>query len=142
MARAKAVIAWNRQSGEIRAGGIPAPAGFEQWLLKFDGVGEDIQLGVGQNYGRTEYAYSLMAKAAGVEMAECVLLEEGGRAHFMTRRFDRPGNSGERFLVPGYRAIVREIEEIVDQWPDFAAEAQLPPERTDAVRARLSEVRL
>mgnify|MGYP000852412357 CR=1 FL=1 len=49
---------------------------------------------------------------------------------------------GERFLVPGYRAIVREIEKIVDQWPDFAAEAQLPPERTDAVRARLSEVRL
>lgn len=255
-ARAKAVIAWNRDTNEIRAGGINAPEGFEQWLLKFDGVGEDSQLGIGQNYGRTEYAYSLMANAAGVEMSECELLEEGGRAHFVTRRFDRPGTSadrlhmqslcglagldfnatetndyaslftaaaelgvsetaqifrrmtfnvlasnnddhtknhafvmnsagewklspaydvtfayhpnsiwtrkhlmgvngkfesisrndlhavGETFQVPGHRAIVREVESVVESWPEFAAEAELPKGRTDEVHRRLVELRL
>lgn len=95
-ARAKAVIAWNRTTGEITAGGIDAPHGFEQWLLKFDGVGADRQLGTGAEYGRTEYAYSLMARGAGIDMAPTELLEEGGRAHFVTRRFDRPGTDGER----------------------------------------------
>ena len=95
-ARAKAVIAWNRTTGEMTAGGIQAPRGFEQWLLKFDGVGADQQLGTGAEYGRTEYAYSLMARAAGIDMAPTELLDEGGRAHFVTRRFDRPGSDGER----------------------------------------------
>lgn len=104
-ARAKAVIAWNTTTGEMRAGGITAPAGFEQWLLKFDGVGEDNQLGKAMNYGRTEFAYYLMATAAGVEMSECRLLEEGGRAHFITRRFDRPGVDGERLHMQSLCAI-------------------------------------
>lgn len=104
-ARAKAIIAWNPESDEIRAGGIPAPDGFEQWLLKFDGVGHDAQLGASGEYGRTEYAYSLMARAAGIEMSECRLLEEGGRAHFMTRRFDRPGSSGERLHMQSLCAL-------------------------------------
>lgn len=104
-ARAKAIIAWNRDSDEIRAGGIPAPAGFEQWLLKFDGVGHDTQLGATGEYGRTEYAYWLMARAAGIDMAECRLLEEGGRAHFMTRRFDRPGSAGERLHMQSLCAM-------------------------------------
>lgn len=95
-ARAKAIIALDPGSDEIRAGGIAVPHGFEQWLLKFDGVGADTQLGAGGEYGRTEYAYWMMARAAGIEMTECRLLEEGGRAHFMTRRFDRPGTIGER----------------------------------------------
>lgn len=255
-ARAKAVIAWNRETGEIRAGGIPAPTGYEQWLLKFDGVGEDSQLGRGENYGRTEYAYYLMATAAGIEMAECELLEEGGRAHFVTRRFDRPGTTGERlhmqslcgltaldfnavetndyaslfttaaelgitdtaqifrrmvfnvlasnnddhtknhaflmdpmgawslspaydvtfaynptslwtrkhlmsvngkfegitrddlhsvgetFQVPGYRAIVREVEAVVGRWPEFAAQASLPAGRTTEVAERLAQLTL
>jgi serine/threonine-protein kinase HipA len=88
-ARAKAVIAWNRGTNEIRSGQLPAADGFEYWLIKLDGVGRDRELGVGQSYGRIEYAYSLMAKSAGIEMAECELLEENGRAHFLTRRFDR-----------------------------------------------------
>ncbi len=95
-ARAKAVIAWNRTTGEMMAGAIASPPGFEQWLLKFDGVGSDRQLGASAEYGRTEYAYSLMARAAGIDMAATELLEEGGRAHFVTRRFDRPGAEGER----------------------------------------------
>lgn len=88
-ARAKAVIAWNRQTGEIRSGQLAAPPGFEHWLLKFDGMGKDFELGASQDYGRIEYAYHLMARAAGIHMNECRLLQENGRAHFMTRRFDR-----------------------------------------------------
>ncbi len=89
-ARAKAVVAWNPLTNEIRAGQMDIPDGFQAWLLKFDGVQADYaDLGATRSYGRLEYAYSLMAKAAGIDMAECRLLCENGRAHFMTRRFDR-----------------------------------------------------
>lgn len=91
-ARAKATIAWNRGTKEVRSGQFDIPDGFEAWLLKFDGVGIDAQLGPGKSYGRIEYAYHLMALEAGLEMEECGLLEEGGRAHFMTKRFDREGS--------------------------------------------------
>ena len=90
-ARAKAVIAWNPMTHEVRSGQIPAGPGFEYWLLKFDGVtgNKDKELDDPQGYGAVEYAYSLMAKSAGITMTECRLLEEHGRRHFMTRRFDR-----------------------------------------------------
>jgi serine/threonine-protein kinase HipA len=88
-ARAKAVIAWNPQTNVIRSGQFDAAPGFEHWLMKFDGVGIDAELGTGGDYGRIEYAYYLMARQAGIEMAASRLLEENGRAHFMTRRFDR-----------------------------------------------------
>lgn len=94
-ARAKAVIAWNPATGQIRSGQLPADPGFEYWLIKLDGVGRDSELGAGESYGRIEYAYSLMAKAAGIDMMECRLLEENGRAHFMTKRFDR-SNDGSK----------------------------------------------
>jgi serine/threonine-protein kinase HipA len=88
-ARAKAVIAWNPGTNMIRSGQFDVAPGFEHWLLKFDGVGRDLELGTGADYGRIEYAYHLMAKQAGIQMSPCRLLEENGRAHFMTRRFDR-----------------------------------------------------
>jgi serine/threonine-protein kinase HipA len=90
-ARAKAVIAWNRTTNEVRSGQIAAGAGFEYWLLKFDGVAgnKDKELEDPKGYGAIEFAYHLMAKAAGITMSECRLLEENGRRHFMTRRFDR-----------------------------------------------------
>ena len=87
-ARAKAVIAFNADTNEIRSGQADAPKGFTHWLLKFDGV-TDEQLGAASGYGQVEMAYHLMAVAAGITMMECRLLEENGRAHFMTRRFDR-----------------------------------------------------
>ena len=89
-ARAKAVIAWNPQTEEIRSGQVKAPKGFEYWLLKFDGV-DNQEHGVHdpKGYGLIEYAYFLMAREAGIDMAECRLLHEGNRSHFMTRRFDR-----------------------------------------------------
>jgi len=88
-ARAKAVIAWNPKTDQIRSGQFEAAEGFEHWLLKFDGVGKDPELGTSAEYGRIEYAYYRMATQAGIEMSPCRLLEENGRAHFMTRRFDR-----------------------------------------------------
>ena len=90
-ARAKAVIAWNRVTNEVRSGQITAGQGFDYWLLKFDGVtgNKDKELEDPKGYGAIEFAYYLMAKAAGITMSECRLLEEGGRRHFMTRRFDR-----------------------------------------------------
>ena len=97
-ARAKAVVALNPATGELRSGQVPTDPGFEQWLLKLDGVGADEALGVSGHFGRIEYAYHLMAVAAGIEMNECRLLEEGGRAHFMTRRFDRLADGGKVHL--------------------------------------------
>lgn len=96
-ARAKAVIAWNPETNEVRSGQVDAPPGFEHWLLKFDGVAgnrDKESFGDPEGYGAVEYAYSLMAQAAGIEMSPCRLFEENGRRHFMTRRFDRPdGNA-------------------------------------------------
>ncbi len=88
-ARAKAVIAWNPKTKEIYSGQVDTPTGFEHWLLKFDGMGADIELGSSQDYGRIEYAYYLMAKKAGINISISRLLIENGRAHFMTKRFDR-----------------------------------------------------
>ncbi|MCF8463338.1 MAG: type II toxin-antitoxin system HipA family toxin [Flavobacteriales bacterium] len=89
-ARAKAVIAYNPETGDVRSGQAQHSEGFDYWIIKFDGVSNDL-LGDPQGYGRIEYAYYLMAKACGINMTECRLLEEGGRAHFMTKRFDRVG---------------------------------------------------
>ena len=86
--RAKAVIAYNDETGEVRSGQVDAPKGFNHWLLKLDGV-TNVSLGDPQHYGKIEYAYYKMALNAGLEMNECRLLEENGRAHFMTKRFDR-----------------------------------------------------
>ena len=90
-ARAKAIIAWNSVTNEVRSGQVSAPEGFGYWLLKFDGVSgnRDKELEDPKGYTAIEYAYALMARDAGVLMSECRLLEEGGRRHFMTRRFDR-----------------------------------------------------
>ncbi|NDA62752.1 MAG: type II toxin-antitoxin system HipA family toxin [Chitinophagia bacterium] len=87
-ARPKALIAWNEKTGEVKSGQTKAPKGFEHWLIKLDGV-SDAQLGSSSGYGRVEMAYYNMAKACGIEMMPSRLLEENGRAHFMTKRFDR-----------------------------------------------------
>ncbi len=90
-ARAKAVIAWNPETNEVRSGQVNAGPGFQQWLLKFDGVSgnRDKELEDPLGFGVVEYAYALMAREAGIVMSPCRLLEENGRRHFMTRRFDR-----------------------------------------------------
>lgn len=86
--RAKAVIAYNDETGEVRSGQCEVPEGFGYWLIKLDGVTNKI-LGDPEHYGEIEYVHYLMAKAAGINMTECRLMREHDRAHFMTRRFDR-----------------------------------------------------
>jgi serine/threonine-protein kinase HipA len=90
-ARAKAILAWNETTGEFQSGQLDMQPGFSYWLMKFDGVSEnaDKEVADPQGYGRLEYACYLLAQAAGIEMARSRLFEEGGRAHFMTQRFDR-----------------------------------------------------
>ncbi len=105
-ARAKAVIAWNPQTNEVRSGQVKAGEGFEYWLLKFDGVSgnKDKELDDPKGYGLIEYAYYLMALDCGIEMSECRLFEENGRSHFMTRRFDRLA-SGEKLHMQSLCAL-------------------------------------
>ena len=105
-ARAKAVIAWNPSTNEVRSGQIPAGEGFESWLLKFDGVSgnRDKELEDPKGYGVIEYAYYRMAKDCGIDISECRLFEENGRRHFMTRRFDRLA-SGEKLHMQSLCAL-------------------------------------
>jgi len=105
-ARAKAIIAWNPQTNEVRSGQVKAPDGFGYWLLKFDGVSanRDKEIEDPQDFSLIEYAYALMAKAAGIDMSECRLLEECGRHHFMTRRFDR-GDDGSKLHMQSLGAL-------------------------------------
>ena len=100
-ARAKAIIAWNPYTNAVRSGQVDAGPGFQYWLLKFDGVSgnKDKELEDPQGYGAIEFAYSKMARAAGIAMSECRLLEESGRRHFMTRRFDREDDGGKRHML-------------------------------------------
>lgn len=90
-ARAKAVIAYNPKTHETRSGQVPAPAGFEYWLLKFDGItgNGDRDVSDSKDFTLIEYAYSLLAKECNITMADCRLFSENGRNHFMTKRFDR-----------------------------------------------------
>ena len=105
-ARAKAIVAWNPDTGEVRSGKIAAGQGFSYWLLKFDGVSgnKDKELDDPEGYGLIEYAYYKMAIAAGINMAQCRLLKENQRSHFMTKRFDRKP-SGEKVHMQSLGAM-------------------------------------
>lgn len=105
-ARAKAVIAWNPATNEVRSGQVKAPPGFEHWILKFDGVSNnrDRDIADPQGYGAIEYAYSLMAQAARIRVPQTRLLEENGRRHFMVRRFDRT-DAGEKIHMQSLAAL-------------------------------------
>jgi len=105
-ARAKAVIAWNPSTNEVRSGQVTAGEGFEYWLLKFDGVAgnRDKELEDPKGYGTIEYAYYRMATDAGIAMSPCRLFEENDRRHFMTRRFDRRDN-GEKLHLQSLCAL-------------------------------------
>lgn len=104
-AKAKAVIAWNEATGELRSGQVACGPGFEHWLLKLAEVEND-EHHADQDVGRLEYAYYLMALAAGVEMMESRLLSDGDRAHFMTRRYDRV--AGQKIHVATFSGIAHE----------------------------------
>ena len=150
------MLAWNPVTGEFRSGQVDTAAGFEHWILKFDGVANnrDRERADPPGFGRIEYAYSRMARAAGVEMAPCRLHHEGGRSHFMTRRFDRDSEgrklhmqslgalrhsgfesddllrfaTGSGLKRPAARRVVDELVAAVAEWPGFAADAGVPIE--------------
>ncbi len=105
-ARPKAFIAYNDATGQVRSGQVQVGVGYRQWILKFDGVSRagDHGLTDPEGWGAVEYGYSKMATAAGIEMMECRLLEENGRRHFMTRRFDRP-EDGEKLHMQTVGAL-------------------------------------
>jgi serine/threonine-protein kinase HipA len=86
-ARAKAVIALNPQTSEMRSGQIPRK-GFEYWIIKLDGITNQ-SVGDPLGYTNIEYAYYLMAKDCGIDMRPSKLMQENGRSHFLTKRFDR-----------------------------------------------------
>ena len=90
-ARAKAVIAWNEATNEVRSGQTQLGAGYDYWLMKFDNVSKNGDHGLEDKpeYTMVEYAYYLMAQAAGINMSECRLYHSNGDHHFMTKRFDR-----------------------------------------------------
>lgn len=107
-ARAKTLIAWNPETNEVRSGQINAGKGFEYWLLKFDDITNNKDKDKepdGKEYTKIEYAYYLMANAAGIKMSECRLYHENGRAHFMTKRFDRKGAKGEKLHMQSLCAL-------------------------------------
>ncbi|MCM1170233.1 MAG: type II toxin-antitoxin system HipA family toxin, partial [Bacteroides sp.] len=87
--RAKAIIAYNKETGEVRSGQIEAPEGFDYYLIKLDGVTATAGFRETQNFGRLEYSFAKLVRECGMEMSECSLIEENGRAHFLTKRFDR-----------------------------------------------------
>lgn len=87
--RAKAIIAYNKETGEVRSGQVEAPAGFDYYLIKLDGVSAKAGFKETENFGRLEFSFYQLAKRCGIEMSECSLIEENGRAHFLTQRFDR-----------------------------------------------------
>lgn len=89
--RAKAIIAYNKETGEVRSGQVEAPEGFDYYLIKLDGVSATAGFRETENYGRLEYSFARLVRACGIEMTECSLIEENGRAHFLTKRFDRVG---------------------------------------------------
>lgn len=87
--RAKAIIAYNKTTGEVRSGQVQAPEGFDYYLIKLDGVSANAGFRETENYGRLEYSFYKLATACGIDMTACSLIEENGRAHFLTKRFDR-----------------------------------------------------
>lgn len=105
-ARAKAILAWNRNTNEFKSGQVAAGKGYEYWIMKFDGItsSSDLEVVTPKDYGKIEYAYHLMAVEAGIEMTECGLHHEGGRSHFMTKRFDRSAN-GRKLHMKSLGAI-------------------------------------
>ncbi|MGM9738156.1 MAG: type II toxin-antitoxin system HipA family toxin [Candidatus Cryptobacteroides sp.] len=92
--RAKAIIAYNKETGEVRSGQVGTPEGFEHYIIKLDGVSATTGFRETENFGRLEYSFSRLVKECGIDMAECSLIEENGRAHFLTKRFDR--KNGEK----------------------------------------------
>ncbi len=105
-ARPKGILAWNKETNQFRSGQVEAGKGYEYWIMKFDGItgGSDAEISSPKGYGKIEYAYHLMAVETGIRMMTCRLHHEGGRSHFMTKRFDRD-DKGRKLHMQSLGAI-------------------------------------
>ncbi len=83
--RPKAIVALNRETGEVISGQGNIPKGFEHFILKYD----DNSL---YPFAKLEYVYYQMAMAAGLKIMPSELRSYGNVTHFLTRRFDRVDN--------------------------------------------------
>lgn len=84
-ARPKIVAQVSADKRKIVPGRAPLPDGYAHWMIKFP-AGIDIG-----DVGTVEYAYSLMARKAGIEVPETHLF--GARKkYFGIKRFDRDGD--------------------------------------------------
>lgn len=107
-ARAKALIAWNEKTMDIRSGQIDAGEGYSYWLLKFGNIenNKDKDKEVdNKEYSKIEYAYYLMTKDAGINMSECQLIKTKEGVHFVTKRFDREEQSGKKIHMQSLGGI-------------------------------------
>lgn len=107
-ARAKAIIAWNKKTNEVRSGQVLFNDDFDYWLMKFDNVSNNGDYGLEDDsqYTLVEYAYYLMAIDAGINMNECRIFKDGKYNHFMTKRFDRVNGKKMHMLSLGAMAHI------------------------------------
>ena len=132
----KAVIAWNQQSNDVISGLHDCPEGYNQWIIKFDGTVDGAQ-GEAHEFGKLEYAYAQMAKAAGIQMGETHLLSENGRHHFMVKRFDRLEN-GQRLHMASLCGLLQKdfnIPRLLDYEDYLRATQALAAPNTDMEQA-------
>jgi serine/threonine-protein kinase HipA len=86
-ARPKIMVGYNPKTNHIIYGNQILPSGYEHWIVKFPSSFDR------KDIANIEYAYHLIAKEAGIEMADCKLFEgKSGKYYFGTKRFDRIGN--------------------------------------------------
>lgn len=139
-ARAKAVVGFNEHTKEFMSGQFSVPADFSHWIIKFD-VPSPQEAGNSHEYGRIEYAYHLMAQQCGIDVTDAQLFEVAGRAHFMTKRFDRD-DDGSRHHVQTLCALAEldfNVRGVHDYGQLFlaATELGLPFETNDEIFRRL-----
>ena len=96
----KAIIAFNRETGEIRSGQVSDLAGYEYCILKF-GIHE-------RSTAELEMAYYEMACKAGIQMMPCWLIDVEGKKHFVTKRFDR--EQGKKLHMQTLAALYPEAD--------------------------------
>lgn len=81
--RPKALIAINRENGDIKSGQAMLPQGYDYYILKYDNESDSFP------YARMEYVYWRLCRDAGIEIMDSELKRFETASHFITRRFDR-----------------------------------------------------
>jgi len=122
----KAVIAINKDTGDVRSGQVLLPDGYKYYLLKFAET---------QHYPltRIEMAYYDMATMAGIEMMPSELIEIGGESHFLTERYDR--KNGEKIHTVSLAGMMPDATSY-EQLIEVCLKLQLPYKEREEVYRR------